>query len=85
MFKTCALAAALLTAAAVSALAQTPADKAECKRLAVDLADDPRTKNLSKADFGKFFILIIALAQECDDERFAAAGEIADQIDALLN
>jgi hypothetical protein len=84
MLKTTALAAALVTAAASPTLAEPPADKEACNKLAVDLAKNPKSAALSEADYVKFYGSILALSQACEEEDFVGAGAIADQIEAVL-
>lgn len=85
MLKTSALAAALAIAAVIPALAAPPADVDACNKLAVDLANDPKSETLSEEDYAKFFGSIMALNQTCQDGDLAGAGAIADQIEAILN
>jgi len=84
MLKTSAIAIALLTVAALPALAAPPADRDACDALAFDLAEKAAAKKLPEADAAKVDGLINTLSEQCGAGKLAEAGATADQIQAAI-
>ena len=85
MLKTFPLVLALLTAAALPALAEPPADLEACIKLSNQIAKDAGAKVTTEAEFPKYHSRMLDLNSACGLKDFAGAEKIANEIRATYH
>lgn len=84
MLKPISLASAFLTALAVPAFAEPPADLDQCLELSGKIAKSAGAKINSQADYIKFHFKFMDLNSACGLKDFAGAEKIANDIKATF-